>query len=110
MDFLGRSGDAQCDTQYVCTIANGLAELGTWRGSNGKAGGSPQPEFCPEASRNPGTRDDRIVFRRGHELFEYPALGEFFGAAARGVSEQAGRSPRTPVESQTEHKNEYDRA
>src|SRR5260370_2331906 len=62
-----RSGDAQCGTRYVCTIANGLAELRTWKGSNSaKPDGLPQPEFCPGALRNPGTRDDRIVFRRGH--------------------------------------------
>jgi hypothetical protein len=61
-------------------------------------------------NRIPGTRDDRIVFRRGHKPFDYFALGEFFGAAGRGVSDRAGKSRNTPVESQTKHKNEYGRA
>jgi hypothetical protein len=32
VEFLGRPGCAHSGTQYVCTMANGLAEHGKWRG------------------------------------------------------------------------------
>ena len=75
-----------------------------------KPDGFPHFGFCPGGLRNPGIRDDRIVFRRGHQLFDNPALGEFFGGTARGVSDQVARNQGTPVESQIDHKKEYGRA
>lgn len=75
-----------------------------------KPDGSPQLELCPGPLAIPAQGTTDFVFRRGHEFFDYVALGEFFGAARRGVSEQAERRRSTPAESQTKYRNEYGRA
>ena len=72
--------------------------------------GNMEGESCPGSLAQSRHKGRPNVFRRGHELFGYPALGEFIGGATRGVSDEAGGRQGIPVESQTEYKNEYGRA